>query len=421
VAIPKIVILGGGFAGLEAAFLLRKRLGDDASLALVSDSDRFVFRPNTIYIPFGRDPESLVIKLRKPLRKRGVAFHESGVLNVDSNARNVRLQDGTVLPFDYLVIATGATMRPEEVPGLAEHGCTIWTSQEMLRLRDGFEAIRDQARENSSENLRVLFSVPENNKCAGPLYELVFMFETWLRKQDVRDRVDIAFRTYEASYIQAFGPRLHSVVTNEFASRGIDGKTDVATNRVDPGLARFAGGGEEAFDLLVSFPPYVAALTYEGFLADDRGFLKTDLATRGVIGSEGIYAPGDAGDFPVKQAFLAFLQADATAEHIVADVRDRSFKRGFDPVSMCVMEMLDNATFAQVPLSLTGDPARPVEVRPGANGTYKVGVAPAWRLGKAALGVYLPMRFRSGQPFHAGAGWQTMDLGLKGMVKVLAD
>ncbi len=57
--------------------------------------------------------------------------------------------------------------------------------------------------------------------------------------------------------------------------------------------------------------------------------------------------------------------------------------------------MFDKATFAQVPLRLTGDPARPVEVRPGAGDDYKVGVSPLWRLGKKLLGMYLPMRRRA--------------------------
>jgi hypothetical protein len=95
-------------------------------------------------------------------------------------------------------------------------------------------------------------------------------------------------------------------------------------------------------------------------------------------------------------------------------------KTPFDPVSMCVMEEFDKATFAQVPLVVTGDPAHPVAVRPDADGAYRVGVSPAWRLGKKLLGLYLPYRFNAGQPFHAGLPWKAMDAGLKGMSAVLA-
>lgn len=154
--------------------------------------------------------------------------------------------------------------------------------------------------------------------------------------------------------------------------------------------------------------------------SDDRGFIRTETDTRPVAGQPDIYAPGDAGDFPVKQAFLAFLQADTVAEHIAASTGEHAFDKPFDPVSMCIMEMFDKATFAQVPLQLTGDPTRPVMVRPGANGDYKVGTGATWRLGKKMLGMTVPMRFHAGEPFHAGLGWQMMEVGLKGMSSVLA-
>jgi sulfide:quinone oxidoreductase len=60
-------------------------------------------------------------------------------------------------------------------------------------------------------------------------------------------------------------------------------------------------------------------------------------------------------------------------------------------------------------------------VRPDAGSDYKVGSGPVWRLGKKMLGIYLPMRFRAGEPFHAGAAWGMMDIGLKAMSGVLAD
>ncbi len=131
--------------------------------------------------------------------------------------------------------------------------------------------------------------------------------------------------------------------------------------------------------------------------------------------------PGDAGDFPIKQAFLAFLQADAVANHITAEVSGRPFDQPFDSVSMCVMEMFDKATFAQVPVELTGDPDSPVRVRPDAQEDYKVGTSQLWRIGMNMLGLSVPMRCHAGEPFHAGAAWQAMDVGLKAMSGMLAE
>ena len=416
---PRIAILGAGFAGLETAFLLRMRLRDHVDLRLVSERQSFSFRPNTIYVPFGADPDDLVVDLAKPFHRRHVEFVEGEVTGVDPDSHEVKLGDGRVVGYDKLVIATGADMRPAEVPGLAEHAATIWTPRSMLAVRERFERVREDAKEGRRS--RVVFLIPPNNKCAGPLYEIVMMFETWLRHEGVREHVDITWSTFEETYIQAFGPRLHEVVSAEFAERGIDGHTGESVTEITPGDARYTDGSARAFDHLIAFPPYVSAVSYDALPADDRGFIQTEMVTRQVTGQPDVYAPGDAGDFPVKQAFLAFLQADTVAEHIAAEAGAHDFERPFDPVSMCIMEMFDKATFAQVPLELTGDPSKPVTVRPGADGDYKVGTGTTWRLGKKMLGATVPMRFHAGEPFHAGFAWQAMEVGLKGMSAVLAD
>jgi sulfide:quinone oxidoreductase len=307
-------------------------------------------------------------------------------------------------------------MRPDEIPGLAEHAHDVWTPEHMLALRQAFAELADAGR--AGERRRVLFVIPPNNKCAGPLYEIVLMLETWLRRERARDSVEIAWSTFESSYIQAFGPRLHEMVTKEFERRGIAGRTSRVVERVEAGEVGFADGGGERYDLLVSFPPYVAGTVFAGLPADERGFLITDPDSRQV--ADRIWAAGDAGDFPVKQAFLAFLQADVVASRIAAEALGIGSEESFDPVSMCVMEQFDKATYAKVPLRITGDPDHPVEVRPGAGADYRVGSSVAWRGGKKLLGLSVPWRFRHGRPFHAGPFWSGMELGLKGMSSVLA-
>jgi sulfide:quinone oxidoreductase len=142
--------------------------------------------------------------------------------------------------------------------------------------------------------------------------------------------------------------------------------------------------------------------------------------SRRVQGLDNVFSVGDAADFPIKQAFLALLQGDAAADHLAAAVLGTKPKVNFEPMSMCVMEELNKATFAQVPLRYTSDLANPVEVDMADAEHYKVGVSPLWRLGKKVLGVYLPWRFEHGEPFHAGLAWDAMDLGLKVMARLLA-
>lgn len=213
---------------------------------------------------------------------------------------------------------------------------------------------------------------------------------------------------------------LHEVVTAEFAHRGISGHTQYVVDKVERGAVTYKNGQTLPYDLLISFPPYVASTLYPSLPSDDRGFIAADIATRQVVGHPDIYVPGDAGDFPVKQAFLAFLQADAVADHTTSRILGAKAAHPFVPVSMCVMEQFDRATFAQVPLHLTDVAERPVEVLAEDARLYKVGSGAAWRLGKKLLGLYLPWRFGAGQPFHAGLPWKGMDLGLKVMSNLMA-
>lgn len=414
---PRALVLGGGFGGLETAFSLRKMVGGAVTITLVSDLDHFYFKPNSIYVPFGLDPEKLRVPLERPARRRQIELIQARARGINPDARRVETESGQ-LDYDYLVIATGAGMRAEEIPGLLEYAQGTWTAEDMLALRDSFSELLDAAR--GGERRRVLFLVPPNNKCAGPLYEIVLMLDTWLSRHGAGDDIEITWTTYEPTFIHAFGPRLDDVVSEEFDRRGIAGHCGYVVEEVTPEAVRYENGERFGYDLLVSFPPYVAAESFGGLPRDERGFLQTELASRQVVGHPGVYAVGDSGDFPVKQAFLAFLQADAAAAHIGSQILDRQPGDLFDPVSMCVMEQFDKATFAKVPLRLTDNPADPIEVRPGAEDEYQVGSSRIWRMGKRMLGLSVPWRFGRGQPFHGGAFWAAMNTGLKVMAGLFA-
>jgi sulfide:quinone oxidoreductase len=416
---PRVVVAGGGFAGLETAFYLRHRLHGKVGITLVSDRDYFLFKPNTIYIPFGEDPAKFRIPIEPATHRKQIDFIQAPVRSIDPVHHTIHAGDRD-LAYDYAVLATGAEMRASEIPGLQEHAITVWTPDEMLRLRAAYQKLVENARSRAS-NQRLLFLIPPNNRCAGPLYEMVLMTDTWLREQGVRGSIEMNWATFESTYIQAFGPRLNTAVSEEFDRRGIWGHREFVANHIEPGAVHFKNGEHLVFDLLVSFPPYIAHTSFPSLPHDERGFIPVDADSRRVKGQDRIFAVGDAANFPVKQAFLALLQADAAAEHIAAEIEHRSPEVVFEPMSMCVMEEFDKATFAQVPLVYTGDEARPVRVDVEDTDHYKVGVSPLWRYGKKLLGLYLPWRFGHGEPFHAGLAWKAMDKGLKVMSSVLAE
>jgi len=392
-------------------------------ITLVGEYDRFLFKPNTIYIPFGADPAKFEVPLRKPLAGRDIHFVHGHVRAVHPLAKRVHVRqfealEDHAIPYDYLVVATGAKMRPAEIPGLADYAHSVWTVADMLRLHRAFEQLIDEAR--AGTHRRVLFLVPPHNRWSGPLYELVQMLDTRLRHRQARAAVELSWATYEATFLQALGPRLHEVVVHEFDRRGINSFTQFEVHEVRRHEVQFKNGACLPYDLLVSFPPYVTATPFPSLPADDRGFIAADLGTRRVTGHAEIFAVGDAADFPLKQAFLACAQADAAAGQIAADVNGTSSAPTFTLTSMYVMEQADTATFAEVPLRLTGDPLQPVDVDEGRWDQYLVGSSPLWRAGKALLGSYVPRRFSAGHSVHGGPLGTGLDLGVKATTSTLA-
>ncbi|MFO0750058.1 MAG: FAD-dependent oxidoreductase [Myxococcota bacterium] len=409
-----VLILGGGFAGLETAFLLRHRLRERVRLTLVSDEPRFLFRPNTIYVPFGLELAGLEVPLHHALARRDIELVQGRAWGLDPVSRIVELAGGRRIGWDMLVIATGAAAHLGAVPGLAGRATSVWTPGGMMALRGKLD--RAAARSRDGVPTRFLFLVPPGCPCPGPLYELVHMADVHLRRCDGRHRVELAWASPDAHFLPAFGPRVHEVVARELERCGIEAYRNHVARHIDDGLATFEDGQRISFDELVTFPPEVAAVTWSALPRDDRGFLRCVPETRAVSGHPGIYAPGDAGDFPVKQAYLALLQAHAVAGDIASHVDHRPSRAGFDAVTMTVLEQLDTATFARVPLRVRGGPSGPqAEVDPARVELYEVRNGKGWRLAKKGLALYTTRRFAAGEPFHAGLGWSLLDLGLKAM------
>lgn len=414
---PRVVILGGGFGGLEAAFYLRARVRDAADITLISNKDYFLFKPNSIYVPFGLDAEQLKIGLEHPTKKQNIQFIQTKAREIDQINKFVDTNAKKV-PFDFLVVATGAEMHPEEIPGLNAYAHTIWTTDNMLRLKSSFEELVRDARLGKSK--RVLFLIPPHNKHPGPLYEMVLMLDSWLRQNNQRDNIELALSTCEDRYLSLFGPRLDEVITHEFAQRHITGYKNYEVDWVERQEVIYKNGEALPYDLLVAFPAYVASTPFRGLPTDYRGFVTTYPGSRRVIECPRIYAVGDTSNFPVKQAFLAVLQADAAAEHIAADILNVQPEFIFKPVSVYVLDEFDTATFAQVPMQLSDFYDETVAVETDSPDQYRVGSSPVWRLGKKLLGIYLPWRFKAGKPLHNGFTWKGMEAGLKVMSGVLA-
>ena len=118
--IKRIVILGGGTGGTLAANRLARELGDTAAITVVDRDNNHIYQPGLLFVPFGLTRPDKIVRPRARQLRPGIGYHQSAVDRVDIERREVHLEAGTVLPYDVLVVASGAALLPGETEGLPE-------------------------------------------------------------------------------------------------------------------------------------------------------------------------------------------------------------------------------------------------------------------------------------------------------------
>ena len=116
-----LVVLGGGTAGTMAVNKLRPRLPrNEWTITVVDQSDTHYYQPGFLFIPFGIYRPDEVVKPRKRFIPEGAELIEAEIDRVVAEDSKVLLVGGQELPYDYLIIATGTTPRPDQTPGMAD-------------------------------------------------------------------------------------------------------------------------------------------------------------------------------------------------------------------------------------------------------------------------------------------------------------
>src|SRR3974390_2773037 len=117
------VILGAGTGGTLTANRLRRAYGlDEAVITVVDQDDAHVYQPGLLFVPFGLAQEEDIVRPRGRQLHRGIENLVDPVDRVELEKRRVRLGDGRELPYDVLIVATGAVLAPEETEGLTGDG-----------------------------------------------------------------------------------------------------------------------------------------------------------------------------------------------------------------------------------------------------------------------------------------------------------
>ncbi len=372
----RVVIAGGGVAGLEAALALRDLAGERVITTLLAPEREYVYRAMTV-----REPFAYSAARRYPLdeiaRDIGAGLVQDSFERLDPDGRVVHTTSGGELEYDALVLALGATARPR-----FEHAVTLDDS----RLDEQLHGLIQDVEGGYVSSLA--FVAPSPIAWPLPIYELALMTAQRAYEMNVDTAITVA--TPEEAPLAAFGQEVSDAVSRLLRDQGITTITSAECETPEPGrLTLHPGSQALEFDRIVALPQLVGP-SVPGVPTDAaNGFIPIDAHCK-VRSLDRVWAAGDATDFAVKYGGIAAQQADAAAEAIAALAGAPVEPSAFHPIVHGVV------LGGPKPLYLTAD----IGGAPGSSS--QVSESPTWaapsKVDARYLAPYLESRDRAAAP-----------------------
>ena len=320
-----------------AANRLRKALPEPHRVVLVDRAASHVFAPSLLWLMTG-DRTAKQISRPLALERRGIEVVRGEIHQIDPAAREV-VVDGRRLVGDHLLIALGADLAPETIPGLAQAGHNFYTLTGAESLRTAFERF-------TGGKLVVLTAAPAY-KCPAAPYEAAMLLEHACRKRKLRAETSIDLYAAEPGPMGVAGPEVSSAVRQMVETKGIAYHPQHQLREVDPEnrRLRFTNGEEASFDLLAYVPPHRAPrVVREAQLVDEGGWITVDRHTLEAKHA-GVYALGDVVAIPLqlgkplpKAGVFAQREAEVVAKNIARAITGKGRPASFDGEGECFIE-----------------------------------------------------------------------------------
>ena len=345
----KVLVLGGGFAGVEAAIYLRK---NDVDVTLVSDRDYFYIYPTSIWIPTGEvTREDVSVPLDQLAMKHGFKLIVDPVTAFDAKEKRVTLESSRVLDdFEYIVLALGQDKIQHSgmehtlsICGKPEEATALYEKLDALILKDkGKIAMGFGGNPKDTSAVR-----------GGPAFEVLFNVDTYLKKKGVRDNFELTFFAPMEKPGQKMGEKALVMMDKMFKMMNIHKQVGVKIKQfVEDGI-EFEDGTKIESDLTM----FISAGTGHHILIDsglplsDAGFIVTNEYNE-IEGFEGIYAIGDSAslmgpEWRAKQGHVAEVMAKNVAYNINAHMQNIDSKQSYmEHLNiLCVMDTGNGAAF----------------------------------------------------------------------------
>jgi sulfide:quinone oxidoreductase len=339
---PKtVLVLGAGIGGTVAATRLRRALPREHRVILVEREAARPFQPSLLWVMTGDRNLEAISRPVSRLARRGIELLQGKVEAIDPQTRRVTVA-GREIDADHMIVALGAELVSEAIPGLAEAGNNLYTVEGAQALRQALPAFR-QGR------LAVLVAgIPF--KCPAAPYEAAMLLEAWLRRGGVRDRVEVDLYTPEPGPMPSAGPEVSAQLRRMLESKHIRLHTEHVVTHADATsrVLHFADGSSAPFVLLAYVPPHRAsAVVREAGLTGESGWVAVDRHTL-ETGHPGVYALGDVTAIPLsmgkplpKAGVFAHRQAEVVATNIASAILGRARRGAFDGLGECFIETGD--------------------------------------------------------------------------------
>jgi sulfide:quinone oxidoreductase len=299
----RVLIAGGGVAGLEAAFALHAVDDGRVDVEVIAPDTEFVYRPLAVVEPY-RVGDVARFPLHSIVSAAGGRLRPGRIRAVDPDLHLLKTADGAALEYDSLLLALGAVPL-EAVPGALtfggpEDGPAL--SRLLGRLREG--RVRS-----------IAFVVPDGASWPLPLYELALLTRMHATSFGVSG-VRLTIVTPEESPLSLFGRPATHALADLLAIQEIELRTRAHAVQFTGGRLTVEPDGVLEFDAAVALP-VLEGPRVRGIPQDDEGFVPVDELCR-VQGVDDVYAAGDLVQFSVKQGGIATQMADAAASAIAA-------------------------------------------------------------------------------------------------------
>ena len=337
-----LLVLGGGTAGTMSANRLRHRLDrHEWRIVVVDQDDEHHYQPAYIFVPFGAATRDDVVRSRHRLLADGIELVLAEIDRVDPEVKTVALGDGRELDYDYLVIATGTTPRPDQTPGML--GPEWHRSIFDFYTLEGAEALATALA--GFDHGRLVVHITEMPiKCPVAPLEVTFLAEAWLRRRGLRDRVELVFVTpLDAAFTKPIAAERLGAMLDE---RKIHVEPDFLVEHIDQERRVLVSFDERevAYDLLITVPLNMGAdFVARSGMGNELNYVPVDKHTLLSTTYDTIFVLGDASDIPTSKAgSVAHFAVDVFVDNFLEHVEGRPMTGSFDGHANCFVESGDD-------------------------------------------------------------------------------